>query len=545
MKQHALNNTLTVLGVVWLLWNSLIPVASADNRVWAKASGTGDWFTAANWDGGLTYPTSGDTVTITNGFVMLTNSTDPLVALTITNASLIFSNWTTALKADTVTVLNNGKFTLPPAFTNNQMSNHVWVICTNFLLSTGGTINVDAMGYANNTGPGKGIDGVGGGGGSYGGKGGRGANGTEGATYGSSNAPIDPGSGGPVYGGSPGYVGSHGGGAVRIEATGSVVVNGTISANGGNLAGPNPSNYGAGASGGAIYITCNTFGGSTNGMLRANGGNGGSVGGAGGGGRIAIDFQDLIDNPGVRCSVNRGSGWYNIDINAPAEKFAAQLGTLYFTNPMLLERARIAWQGIGLHLFNGYVFFQSTNQWSPDSLILSNSTLGIPEGTTWQIASNLMLTATGGVVMAPHTVLNCGGDLRLTNGSSLIVYGGHTNTVYTNGYGALLNISNALVIASNCWIYPFAESTNGGSALIQVGSLTIFKGGGINADGRGYSNDAGPGKGAWGVGSGGGGYGGKGGNGSGGAAGGNPYGSANAPIDPGSGGSLWRTVYHC
>ena len=107
--------------------------------------------------------------------------------------------------------------------------------------------------------------------------------------YGSSNAPTGPGSGGGKIVTAPLATGGSGGGAIRIEASGAVTMNGTITANGSF---PVDSSYGGGGSGGSIYIMCNTFGGDTNGVLRAAGGDGiaggSGDGGGGGGGRIAV-----------------------------------------------------------------------------------------------------------------------------------------------------------------------------------------------------------------------------------------------------------------
>jgi hypothetical protein len=117
------------------------------------------------------------------------------------------------------------------------------------------------------------------GGGSYGGAGGWKASWSTagGGVYGSSNAPVQPGSGADKSG-----VGG-GGGCVRIEAAQSVTLDGRIEADGAGLTGT----YGSGSSGGGIYIRCSTFAGS--GILSAKGGRGGNNDGCGGGGgRIAV-----------------------------------------------------------------------------------------------------------------------------------------------------------------------------------------------------------------------------------------------------------------
>lgn len=513
---------------VWLA-ALLVPSVFADNPTWIGPS-NGDWFATSNWDTAQ-IPTNGDAVTITNGYILLTNATAPLASFAISNATLVFSNWNTALNAATVTVWNAGTMTLPPPFTTSQMSNNICVFCSNFTLNAGGFLLADGRGYAGMYGPGCGVYGnasSGSGGGGYGGIGGNGAGAMGGISYGSAFIPICPGSGGGNYYLQVVY--GAGGGAVRIDATGTITIDGVVTANGGN---GNGSTQGAG-SGGSIYLTCATFGGSTGGILRANGGSDASLAGGGGGGRIAVNYTSVAGSPGVRFSANRGTGSPN---SAPAH-----IGTICFTNATLLDEVLSTWNGIGSGL-NGCVVLSSTNTWTPCNLIaLSNSTLGVVGGTILQITNDLTVTATGGLEVAEHAILACSGNLLLTNRASLVVYGTITNAVFTNTYGTLVGVTNTLSVASNCWIYPFSNPTAGGSALFRLGGLSIQNGGGIDADETGYSGMYGPGHGYYGnhsSGSSGGGHGGKGGSGYNdglGIAGGNPYGSSNMPVYPGSGG---------
>lgn len=512
---------------------------NGETKVW---NGVGNWTSFTNWaPPGI--PGSNDSAWIQSGTATLSEAYS-VGALAVSNgATVVFSNWTTCITASNVTVLGNGVITLPPAFTTNQMSNRVWVVCSNFTIAAGGMINADERGYFCANGPGRG-EGAGGGYGSGGGYGGQGGMGLSkyavGMPYGSTGAPLDPGSGGGTY---PFWVSAHGGGAVRIEAADTATIDGIISANGknGNVAGQAG---GGGGSGGAIYISCRTFGGGTGGVLRANGGNGSYESGyiqyaygAGGGGRIAVVYQSLEGMPGVRFSAGHGITPYPVDINYPAEKAAPQVGTLFFTDPSLLDSVVSAWGGTGSCL-NGYFVFQSTNVWTPANLVaLDNSTIGILEGSTLRVTNDLRI-ATGGLVVATRGTLDCDRNLRLTNSASLVVYGAETNASRTD-YGAIVDIGNTLMIASNCWIYPFSHSTNGGSVLFQVGGMEISGGGGINADGRGYARAKGPGRGVDATlryrGSGGGGFGGKGGAGIT-TGGGAIYGVTNAPSDAGSGG---------
>ena len=114
---------------------------------------------------------------------------------------------------------------------------------------------------------------------------------------------------------------------IRIQATGSVIVNGRISANGLDCRG----NAGGGA-GGSIWITSKTFSGSS-GTVEAKGGNmpleGGGEGG-GGGGRIALVFDKAAQRKQppvtVRFSTAGGQG------SGPGEP-----GTLFLSEADILK----------------------------------------------------------------------------------------------------------------------------------------------------------------------------------------------------------------
>jgi hypothetical protein len=124
---------------------------------WTGAAGNSNWFTTNNWNPADDYPQAGDTATITNGVVLLTNSTFALAGFTLTNATMVFSNWTTALTASNVTLWNRGTVTVANAFSNSpDMSNRVWIVCTNLLVAAGGAIDVSRKGYAKGTNSGAG-----------------------------------------------------------------------------------------------------------------------------------------------------------------------------------------------------------------------------------------------------------------------------------------------------------------------------------------------------------------------------------------------------
>ncbi|MBI3985946.1 MAG: hypothetical protein HY343_03450, partial [Lentisphaerae bacterium] len=528
----------------------------AATRTWIV--GAGDWFQAANWGG--TVPQAGDDVVITNAAanVALTNFTPALASLTI-NKTLTFSNWYTYVQAVTVTIQNGGTMTCAGIATTNIMTNRVYLSCSNLTIDVGGSINVNSKGYngvrgaLEGTGPGRGI--YSGGGAGYGGWGGY-----SGPSYGSSNAPVDPGSGGS---GTPWSSGGSGGGAVRIVATGTVTVNGAISALGGNTG-----TRGGGGSGGSIYITCNVIAGS-NGVVSANGGSSSAYdypGYGGGGGRISVNYspaaQDTIPLPTIQFTAGGGAH------GATYETWGSggDLGTLYFpdnrffTSPMTHK---------GQWLVPGLTAI------SLDSLVLSNAWIRLnSSGFSLTITNDLTLIGAGGYQYLAgrldtlNAIVNVGGSLVMTNaawltfsGAStnilgatvggnlmfysgrLLLYSGVTNSG-TPDYGALIGVTGLLYTGSGAWIYPYSNPTNGGSPLFRMSNLVVAAGGGFSANGLGYlGGNVSPG---WGPGGGqqsygGGGYGGFGMSVT--ATNGIVYGSAEMPLQAGSGGGSSSSGY--
>jgi len=239
-----------------------------------------DWADGQNWSQGSP-PADGEHVVLGDAGAdpLLAADSADLASFTITNKTLVFTNWSTRLFATNVFIRSDAELTLPPAFTTNQMSNRVSIVCSNLTLDVGGTVVADEAGFTRGYGPGVGGCGTSDrstGGGGYGGVGGHGgySTSTGGKPYGSASSPVHPGSGG-AYGYLTTADAGEGGGAVMIDASGHVAVHGTITANGGL---PGSTRRGAG-SGGAIYISCNTFGGSTNGLLTAQGGDWAGYGG--------------------------------------------------------------------------------------------------------------------------------------------------------------------------------------------------------------------------------------------------------------------------
>jgi hypothetical protein len=156
----------------------------------------------------------------------------------------------------------------------------------NVNLTVSGTGSVAASGRissdANSVGPGSGVpSSSGSGGGAHGGYGGSGFGAPGGSATDTAATPYFP--GGP--GGSASGPQPPGGGAIRMNVTKLLQLDGTISANGQNAT----SNNSAGGAGGSVWLTVGGLAGS--GMISANGGSGHlPAGGGGGGGRIAVYY---------------------------------------------------------------------------------------------------------------------------------------------------------------------------------------------------------------------------------------------------------------
>lgn len=171
-----------------------------------------------------------------------------------------------------------------------------------------GSIDASGLGYAGatsdaGTGPGAGVRGAiySASGASHGGLAGTSAgSATVANLYGSMLAPTTYGSGG---GSGWGVWGGHGGGRVKLIASGTLTISGYISVNGLNGGGASQESSGGG-SGGSIWLKAGTLAGS--GAVSANGGGGGTDtfdnvvrGGGGGGGRIVLNYDTLSHSGAV------------------------------------------------------------------------------------------------------------------------------------------------------------------------------------------------------------------------------------------------------
>ncbi len=516
--------------------------AEAREMIWSGPS-NGSWFVESHWipngipDDGL------DHAYLTNGTILLTNSTPPAASFTMSGGSLIFSNWFACLVASNVTV-TGGVITLPTAFSNNVMSNRVWILCDTFTLQSPGQIDANARGYAGGTknqtatgqGPGGGSAGANAGaGGGHGGAGGGGYNGGTGQTNGTGVA-HNPGSGG---GASTGYdsVGGHGGGAVFLYVNGAATINGMITANGQN----SPHSRGGGGSGGGILIQCGVLMG-TNGMIRANGGAATGSGGGGGGGRIAILFdpeqQTQLPPPLIELSARPGLA---------AQYSNGDLGTVYFPDLSLLQGEFFP--------HSGRLMWTGRTDWVVRNLIASNSWVRFPSNYFGGliVSNTFRVIGTNAIVESWFTNIACG-RLEITNGAQLYIFAHPTNGLPDSAfYGAMVHVDGDLIVGPASYLYPQSFTTNGGSVYFSASSLYVATNAAISAKGRGFLRGInsvgysvhghGPGRGAATANSGSGaGYGGRGGRSSQTATRGATYGDPLRPLYPGSGGA-GRTGY--
>ena len=497
----------------WFADQSLNPATNT----WSITAANDDWFDARNWEL-LSVPTAGQTVVIPAGVVVaLTNATPRLAEFVFDGNKLTMDGWNTKIDADKIH-LKSGTITHAPnlAESPNESgqwipSARVWLTCDTLQIDSAATVNVDYKGFKGGDygahqpgyGPGGGIAYIGG---SHGGLGGAySTDGTRTPTYGVAAAPAMPGSGGGGSSAQYQTSGGAGGGVVRIEATGQVVMNGTISANGAADANVSGSSYvGGGGSGGSIWLTCATIT-TTGGNIHANGGGAASqYNRSGGGGRIAIVTTDietqraLLPLPLIIVA-KRGIG-----NDLPRLGFP---GTVHVSLQQFLPD----------HITSTYSrLYGAIRAWQSDSLTIDNTWIGaLDSGVLINITNGLQVIGSAGRFDTTNAIINVGGDITvkdsgvmhlfagstgtqmnvknitLTNNAALHVYGGVTNGVTT--FSSEVKVREAITVNSGCAIYPHSEPVTGGSVIFKVNDLLVAANGQINAIGSGFGKSQGPG----------------------------------------------------
>ena len=418
-----------------------------------------------------------------NAVVLISTNTQINVGVaTFDGSDLVVSNCTVTINGSHS--FNSLLLTNNAIVTDSSGGNQVLLtIAGDCYLDASSRLDVSGKGYGPAGGPGAGTSAVfcqDGGGAGYGGNGGNSLGGRAGGIcYGSLTFPTDLGSGG---GNNNSGLGGAGGGAIRLNISGNLTLNGSILANG-NV-GASVCGGGGGGSGGSIYLTAATLAGS--GVISASGGNAGALNnsGGGGGGRIAVYFGNSAFN-GLIVAFG-GAGYLKGGAGTVLLKSAS--------NPL------------------GQLFVDAgtTNTVSPTTLTTSNA---IP---------NIQVQGGAQVFLTSVSIL---GDLVISGSNTLV------ELISSN------NVAQNVVLTNSCTVTHPALSSN--TVLAVAGDVTIDSGSIMDVTGKGYGSISGPGAGAPAVfcqDGGGGGYGGNGGNTFGGRAGGTGYGSVAAPTDLGSGG---------
>lgn len=291
---------------------SHVPVTTAWKGTGANKTA---WDDPANWDNGV--PQTGDDVIITNlnSTTLLLDHTTPVFnSLFVQNGravpeanypqTILCTNWSTCLRANTIT-LGVGAVIKPAGPCYNETSpNRVWIAAETLTVSSTASINADLCGYKS-----KGWDGSGnipGQGPAWSAAAKPGANTS--AVYGGENAYLIVPTAAP-YGNAaePELPGSAGGsnnnaagGAIRLDLTGTLTVDGQITAGA-----MSQYNQNSGCSGGGIWITCDKLTGS--GKICANAVNCATRTGAasiqGGGGRVAVHYNPTSQAAETACNV--------------------------------------------------------------------------------------------------------------------------------------------------------------------------------------------------------------------------------------------------
>ena len=514
--------------------------ASGVVREWTGEAGDGNWTTAGNWSpAGI--PGSYDSLTVPAGqtAVLGTGEDTPLYLSVDCAGTLVLSNWTTRLRAFAdINVLNGGVLTCADAILSgdetasesyaDQTFSRVWVACSNLTVFAGGMIDLKLKGWrgapgtiqCRGYGPGSSPNNFGAAHGGHGGGATGVSNGallTPSMPYDDPCAPVQPGSSGASYhANSNNCRGSSGGGALRVEASGVVTVDGTIIADGQDALGYGQSSvrFAKAASGGSVYITCREIAGS--GVISANGGGGDSPTGSavpgysGGGGCIAIYYdvnaQQASSVRGMKITAAAGQyrcygsykpgavGELGADGKTDVGRKKSDIGTLRFSDRKIVDEllgnglsGQIA--GISPYVYDGDLSFDYGHVRFADtgavvtvtgSLVLGGEDSRLEIGgceTKWR---TVHVDIYGGDKVNRLTV---GGDLTLGGVSRLDIRSAETNGV--DAFGAVVKVGGTMTIGTNCFVYSWSDVINTGSPHFEVGGLNVATGGVFSAKRRG------------------------------------------------------------
>src|ERR1039458_54136 len=260
-----------------------------------------------------------------------------------------------------------------------------------------------------------------------------------GSTYGSVTAPVDFGSSGGTDNAASSPPGV-GGGAIRMNVTGALLINGRVSANGGSGLGPNK----GGGSGGSVWLTAGTLAGL--GTISANGGAGNGQGGGGGGGRIALQYGvnafDGIDSAyGGGGYASGGAGTIYMKANAQA------MGQMVIDNG-------------GQHGTNTPIAYLS-----PFDLTIRGGAVALPSSPPYLILSNLFINS-GGTFPCLSTQTNL--DVAVLRNAT--IDSGGALSVDGKGFGT--GVGPGAGLSSNSIGSGAGYGGNGGASSVLPGGVT-------------------------------------------------------------------------
>ena len=510
-------------------------IPAGANR-WQGASG-GDWNDGANWSAGEP-PTAGQSVYLREAGEIVVPAGVPAFDRFVVEigTTLVTTNWETCLASDWMELRPGAKITCVGAFTNEADRARVWISCRDLAIQEGASIDVNYRGWAGGIkdlwdgdgwwgahgyGPGAGKHGYGA---SHGGFGGffLEESSYPRAEYDSAEEPSEAGSGGYWYSGNEL---THGGGAVKIEATGAVRMDGLITANGMRPGRTVSSSriFGSGGAGGSVWIACATIEGV--GAIHADGGDGcfgyqptwyydhvesGSKypwgGRAGGGGRIAIHYgsgQTVAAAQGLTVSAKAGIEQATDVPRTPAladeNRDAADLGTVWFSD----EKLFAATFGRGL---SGRAV-TAPRRWEIDGdFTFSDGWVRLPvSGMELVVTGDFTVDGAnsrlelGGVYATNRTVyveifggteanrLTVGKGFRVTGGAAVDVRAASTNGT-DQTWGAEVAVGGDLTVGAGSRVICWSDAVDLGSPHFSVGgNFTVETDGLVTAAFRGGS----------------------------------------------------------
>lgn len=390
-----------------------------------------------------------------------------------------------------------GTLTISAAVTaaSNVGNTAVILVADHINLTAAGSILADGRGFAGGQGPSSSTNGQVGGG--HGGIGGSGT-----AVHGSITEPITLGSGGGSASGGAG------GGAVKLQASGTLTINGTVSANGNQYSGT-----ASGGAGGSVWLVANTLAGS--GLVRVNGGLGWNSQGGGAGGRIAVDVQSdtstLISAHKLTAFGSNGTAgptygpggagtvWTRV---APEAHGVLRINNNSLANGVTPTRATMTLDGLVIRQ-SGHLRIES-----PHVITLAAG------GFIETISSAQLTIQSGATFAAPSSTTELASLSVTLNGSwlnttQLLIYSGtftHNGTFnpalqqLTVGSGgtfarsgtSLIELDSVLVQNGGTLTHTANTTTEAHKLSVRANTITIDSGGNVNLDGRGYAGGSGP-----------------------------------------------------